>query len=433
MRLVFLGIVLHAFSVAAANNLMLLSIDNPPVIGFVAAIESALKQNPQLKQMQLHIDMACGETLAAMSSLVPRVSLRSSYVGFNHPLQIPAGDQASAGLFSSVPLLDAKAMMTVMARRQQIKAAEEKYRYERDMLIEDVGRLYIDAAIAKALADNAYEEAELYKAALSSTERKFAAKRLRAPEIHRARYMETKAYSDYVMKNQDYLLKMGELGQRMDRRESFLLGEVAIASPYDDKSDEVLFEMARKSADMTMIERNVDAARNFLTAEQFEWLPKINLTADAGWRFFPYKKSLAWPENNQFGVKIMLNIDVPLSFAMIGTHKIQRAKLSIEELNLRSKQYEKDLGIVGIKDQLKSLAIVKTMAEQSVAAASAVQESTRRLYEKSEASSYELVEANNNHFAAKNLLATTILKLEKAKLHFLTMIGKAGDVLVPTR
>jgi outer membrane protein TolC len=289
----------------------------------------------------------------------------------------------------------------------------------------------MDAAILKALSDNAREEKEVYQKQLANYERRAKLGAARNLDLRRAQYLVAKAESDYELKRQDFLRKMGELGNKIGTQDFFQLGSVSIESPHLNNDPMSLVAMARSTSDINVLTNEISSSQSAILAERLDFLPKFKLTLDSGWPFLTDKNPLV--DRGPFFVKMMFNVEIPLftGGSSLATLKSLHAQKSIKEFSLQSKLDEKRLSINGLLEQYKNLQQVKLSAQLAVEAAMLAKESADRMFEKNEATGLEITEAQTNHFTAKNLLATTSLRLEQAKLRLLFVIGRAKDLIEP--
>lgn len=428
--LMFSSVIFLPSVYANVNDNMLNFVAEPATIGFVEAMRLALEQNDRLKITEQGILIAEGDALSAASQLLPKISLKASHFTTSKDKTTNIDDNATASLSAIVPLLDGKALIDLKAKRELAASAREQYQSARDALLNEVGALYIEAAIARSSSDNAYEEQELYKQQLSIFERKSKVGAARSLDIRRAQYLVAKVYSDYILKRQDYLKKMGELGNKIGVNDFFLLGPVVIDSPHLKKTASELREIANSSADVKAINQEISAAQFAITGEKFDFVPKFNATVDAGWQV-PTAGNILMPDQRALFVKMMFNVELPLfsGGATWAAIKANTAKKTIQDVNLRSKLTDKYLGINALFEQLKGLEVAKANAELAVLAAALAKESAERMFDNNEATGLELVEANTNHFTAKNLLVSTTLRLEHAKLKLLFLIGRVKEIL----
>lgn len=409
------------------TDVMLAPTETPKTIGFREALSMALEKNSGLKKVAQGAVMAKSEAHIATSKLLPKVTANARQTVINKAND--RDESAHATLSLSVPLLDAKALMEMRSKRETLGSAKDKYQFEEDALINTVGNLYIEALIAQAIKDNAFEERDQYQKQLLMFEKKAAVQSARALDVTRARYLANKAHSDYLLKEQEFQKRLGELGQKIGMRELFLLSMVEIDSVYLAKNKEELQELALNAADISMAKRDVLAADYALVSEKFDFLPRVFASMDSGYQA-PYNNTTLGRDWT-FSTKLMINLELPLfsGGAGLAALKNKTAHKTVNELTLRQKTSEKILNINGLLLQINDLAVVKQSEELALLAATEAKASADRLFALNEITGLEFAEASTNLFSAKNNLAMTTLRLLQVKLRLLFVIGKAKEVL----
>lgn len=432
MRRLLLGVVsLMVLSQSLrAEGLMLHAVIEPARYSFTDALKIAFERNDELKRVDAQLRIANSEMLSSLSRLLPKLSTKLTYETPSRVPGSPGDGDASFGLSAQVSLLDAKSLVNVKAKREGALAAKDKLRHQRDVLIYEVGVLYVEAAIAQALTENALEEREVFQKQLAILDRKSLVGQARNLDIRRAQFLSAKAYSEYLLKRQDAQKKLGALGRKIGVTDYFLLSDLSIFSPHLSKDADTLREMAKTSAEIAMLNREYAAASYAKVSEGFDLLPRLNATFDCGWQT-PTLSNKIVDVSPQFGARTMLMLELPLFSGgnTLASVKIATARQSIASVNLETKLMEKTLGINSALTELNDLEVVTTNAQIALDAAVLAKESAQRLFDNNEATGLELVEANTNHFSAKNLLANSRLGLERVKLHVLFIIGAISDVI----
>lgn len=412
-------------------NLMLNQVTSPQVISFGEALRLALARNEGLKKAEQNVNSAQGTSLFSASKLLPNFSGKAFHVSGTEANA--STEHAFVGLNVNAPLFDARALFDLKSKREFYMSAKENYLKERDQLLHDVGALYIEAAIAQALSQNTNEEWEVAKKQQAILERKSKVGNARNLDVRRAQYLSAKAHSDYLMKRQEFHNKMGQLGIKIGVYDFFLLSNFVVSSSHLSKPAQELIDMARSSPDVTVLKKDISAADFAVISERFDFLPKVQASLDGGWSLPSVGNRIERP-TDPFGVKMMLNLELPLfsGGGSLAAIKTATAKRTIAELSLSVRLSEKTMGITSVLSELDDLAIMETNARIAVDAATLAKESADRLFDKNEATGLELTEANSNLFSAKNLFENTRLRLEHAKLRLLLLIGKIGDIMEQT-
>lgn len=411
----------------SALDLRLLPTENPLVIDVNDASQRALKHNIDLQIGKQHVVIAESETLLSTSKLLPKVTANGNYTATENDLNSVLQESASAQLKMSIPLLDAKGIVDIKAKREFAAAAKDRSAADEDAMINSVMSTYIDALIARGMMDNAVLEREQYKKEHSVYEQRARVGSARALDVTRAKYLVEKAHSEYLLKAQDFQKRMGELGKKIGVREFFRLSLFEITSPYLSKSRDELAEIASNATDLVAVRRELSASRFAVVSEKFDFFPRLFATVDSGWST-PYDRGIL--ATAPLSVKMMINLEIPLfsggaTFAAIQNRHASRV---INELTLSSKTTDKLLTINGLLEQIKDYVNVRTSSELALDAATKSQQSAERLYDKGEITGLELVEANTNLFNARNQMVIATLRLEQAKLKLLFTIGKAKEI-----
>jgi len=432
-RHVLIAIVLLWLSAASAgfsmgNDLKLYDVESPAVVTFKEALELGVQNNIKLKKENYGITIADSNAKMALGKLLPSLTLMGSYQVNNHFNALDDGTKAAISLRAT--LLDAKSILDLLAKKQLTEVAKENYVYEQDVLLKDVGELYIEAAIALATKDIAFEEAESLKKQIPMVKKRAVAGSARNFDVTMAEYRARKANADYVLKNQDFVAKMGALGNKIGMHKNFLLSIVGIESPHLKLEPSVLIAMANTATDVVKARTEVKAAEASLLAEKFDFFPRLKAEVVGGFPFL-FNDSGKFLRVGDFGATMMINLEFPLSSggSTLAAIKNKFAAKASCELSLLSKTTEKALSINSLKQQLVDFDIVKESANSALELAVLAKESVDRLFTASEATVRELMDASTNLFSAKNQLSTATLRLEQTKLRLLFEVGHIKDLL----
>lgn len=424
--LVMFARVMHA-DIAA---FMLNDVENPASISFFDALHRALERNDELKKAEADVRIAEGESLGTMSKLMPKLNSKLTYETPPRNPNDPFDGQSSLGLNAHVPLFDGKSLFETRAKRENFQAAKTRARATRDTLIYDVATLYIDAAIAQALMQNAQEEREVYQNQAAILERKSKVGNARNLDIRRAHYLAAKSHSEYLLKRHEFLKRLGALGKKIGVYEVFLLSNVNVDSPHVKKDAQTLRELAKSSPDILALEKEVSSASYAVISEGFDFVPKFFATFDGGWQK-AMSSHRVLDEKAGLMVKSILTVELPIfsGGATYAALKVNHARKTNAEINLRMKLVEKNLTINSALAELGDLDVVIASAQLALDAAQLAKESAQRMFDNNEATGLELVEANSNHLSAKNLLMNSLLGRERAKLQLLFTVGTIGEIV----
>jgi outer membrane protein TolC len=428
--LLYLAFMVSLSAFAEPGDFMLNVIPEPPVITFKGAALRALERSAPLKKVLEGVHIADSDSMLATSKIMPKISLRASQEAAHKIPSAGADESTRASLQLAVPLLDAKSLVEIKAKRELLASAKDKYEYEQNNLVHEVGLLYIEALIAQALRDNALEEHQLYQRQMSNLERQTKVHNVRQLTVHKVQYQAHKAYSDYVQKGIDFQKSLGELGRKIAMRELFVLASFEVNSPHLTKEHQDLVVMADSAPDYRIARKELAASEYSLLGERLDFLPKITTTLDGG-LLWPYQQGVVG--NTDLSVRMMLNLELPLfsGGATLAAIKNKTAQKTISELSLNGKPGEKILLVNGLKRQLIDLEAIKKSAELALTAATKAKDSAIRLFEAGEIadSGRDLIDAIANHASAKNQLIVATLKYEASKIKLMFVIGKAKELL----
>lgn len=392
------------------------------IVTFYEAIDLAKANSLDLKKSDENLNIKYSEFLLAQSPLLPKLFFNmSKALGFKEQ----NFDTDSLGLNLVVPFFDGKKLFEAKSKHELWLSSKDKNHFEIDSIINKVGMIYIDALHLEASKNIAKESYELNQQQLLVLEKKLEIGRARRLDLLRSQYLSNKAYSDYLLKDQSYQQKMAELKKQIFLSEDFSLKTVKIESPIFSKNEEELVALAKESKETQSLKKEVLALDQSILAEKLDFLPKLSITADMGLE--RHSPSLD-PKSN---VRMLLNFELPLfsgggSLAML---KNKHAQKAIAEINLQQKEQDNNFAIPLMLEEMKRLEVIKNNAEEGLKAATQARESAERMFKESEATSLEMVEANNNLFNAKSLLATTNIDIERLKLKLLFAVGKLSEIL----
>lgn len=417
---------ISSFLSAQTMDLKLLPTTNAIVIDVHEAVKRALSNNTDVALSEQRIQLAKSDTWLSASKLLPKISAQGNFLATHSDSVL--SEKSQALLKVSLPLLDAKGLMDVRAKREHEKAALHRHAATNNEITGKVVNAYIEALIARGVMDNAELAKKTYQEELARAKRRLRVGVLRALDVTRAEYLAEKATSDYVLSVQDYNARLGELGKLMGEKESFSLAMVSFTSPYLDKSTNELMAIAEGSADLAAARRDVFAAEYETVSERLDFIPKLFASMD-GSKTFPYENRVV-SSPSTYAVNTMVNVEIPLftGGARMAAIKSRRAQEAISTINLRAKEQEKLLLINGLRSQIEDFKMVKQSAELALSSATKTQQSAERLFAIGEITGLEMSEANANLFNARNEMVKTELRLEQAKLKLLVAIGKVSEL-----
>lgn len=385
-----------------AKEYLLTPSSQPPLISLPEAISLATKNNLALKKINNLSHIAEAKVWQDLSGTLPELSLSAS------------------GLNLSAPLFNLKAFIALQASRASAEAARLKLNYESQQLAFNVANLYLEALIAQVIKTIADSERELYKKQLDLITKKSLLGMARTLDIDRADYLYHKSHSEVIIKERDYQRKLGELGESLNRRESFSLTMLRLNSSYLERTPEELIELAQTNNEARSLNKELRAQHLLLVGESLDFLPKISVSFES-----PYLKTDLKPHN-----QLMFKLDIPLftGFSTWGALKSRQALTSSAELALQQNYLDRHLSIYGLLDQITTYQSIEKSSELALVAAKKAAASAERLFSLGHASALELVEANNNLINAQNELSSAQLKLIQNQIHILFLIGKIAEV-----
>jgi outer membrane protein TolC len=389
---------------------------HPELITLQRAFILAQEHNFEFKRVQARLIQAQSKVWLQTSHLLPSLSF-----GINRDLRAPESTKAS--LVFTLPLFDSKNILSSKAEHELLKAERLNSYYAHEKLIYEVAYLYSEALIARSARDLAQEEQEKFLKYQQLIARKIKIGSARALDLTSAHYQSNKSASDFYIKEREYQNSLAKLGAHCGLNETFDLALFSIKSPTLALPADILVSMAQKTSEITALEKELSASRYNLASEASSFLPTLKASADNNW---------TWTSKNRdFSNQIMLNLEFALfnggsTIAQIRHH---RAEITINKLNLREKETQKYLSVLGNLDRIIMLKKSQASSELALLAAQQAADSTERLFAQGALTTLDLKDASLQLFSAKSDFAEATLNLIQSQLSLLLLVGKMSDLI----
>jgi outer membrane protein TolC len=396
--------------------------EEPVTLSFQEVLKLAKANNLDLLKSEQGALVKSGDYFVAQSALFPKISFNlSNSFGY----QARDFDHNSMGLNLYIPLFDGKKLLDAKASFEENRAAKERHLYATESMISKLGELYINVLQLEASKNIAKEEWEQNQQQLRVLQNKLEVGRARKLDILRTQYLVSKAQSDYLLKEQELFKKMGELGQEIGQKGPFSLEMVEIDSVHLKKGQGELLAMAEVNQETLAIQRELKSLDLSLTGEMLDFLPKLSMTADAGFR----DQNIFLKEHA--GFRVMFNLELPIfsGGSSFGHIRSKHAQKVMGEITVRKTSAQNALTIEGIVKDLENQNQVNDSLSQALAAALEAKNSAERMFKENQATSLEMTEANTNLSNAKTESINAKLKFELLKLKLLVTISKAHELL----
>ncbi len=212
-------------------TLMLNESSAPKTLSLIEAMNLAVRQSDSIKKKQAEVRIAEAEASISTSKLLPRVSAKLAHETPPSSADISNDGQVNVGANTTIPLLDVKAIVESKAKRANVAAAKIKLLQEMNQVGYEAASLYIDAAIAQSIADNAQDEQTYSLKQTAAFERKFKAGAARKIDLRRMQYLSAKAQTEVFVKRREFWQALGDLGSKIGVHEQFLLGDEICSHP----------------------------------------------------------------------------------------------------------------------------------------------------------------------------------------------------------
>jgi len=382
------------------------------------AVNLAQVSNFEFQRVQARLIQAQSKVWLQTSQLLPSLSFGAHRELKQEP------HTTKANFMLSVPLVDTKNILASKASYESLKAARLNSYFAREKLIYHVAYLYAEALKAQAERDLAKEEQEKFLKYEQMIERKVKIGSARSLDLTSAMYQSNKAASDFLLKERDYQNNLAKLGSFIGLTETFEITMFEVHSQSLALSSELLVNLAQKTTEIGAIKRELASSKYNLTSESFSFLPTLKASTEPTW---------SWSsEGRNFSNQIMLNLEFALfnGGASIAHMRHHRAEITINELNLREKEREKHLSVLGSLDRITTLKKSKASSELALIAAQQAADSAERLYAQGALTTLDLKDASFQLFSAKRDLFEATLNLIQSQLSLLLLVGKMGDLVV---
>jgi len=427
IALIAASFVLSVSSYSQIVDLKLLPTEEPITITFQDALRLGIEQNTDLKQTRYGIALAESDAQLAAAKWLPSASLSLSHNIDAKKNSTEEPETSKAGITVKAQLFDAKLLVELKAKQQLTAAARQKYLYEQDVLLRDVGLAYIEAFMAEATKEIAFEEQEQYRLQIIDVKKKVEVDTARPFEITQAEYRSRKAHADYLLRNQDFSGRMGELGQKIGVQQFFLLSNIEISSVYLDEDASRIVGLATNGLDIRVARAELKASSFSLLAEKLDFLPKLSVEFTSAVRLGS-SAAVSTP-TTPWNHTAMFVLDLPFGGSTFAMIKNKQANYAIKEIAVQAKTKEKPLIVESLKQQIKDSEVVEASADLALESATLAKKDADKLSELNEITSVEHQRAISDLFSAKYQAVNAHLKREQAKLKYLFEIGKIRELL----
>lgn len=389
---------------------------HPQLITLERAINLAQESNFEYKRVQARLLKAQSKVWLKTSELLPTLS-------FQVHRDLKESNSTKAGFMLSVPLVDAKNILSSKAEYEALQAERLNSYFAFEKLIYQVAYLYSEALLAQSARDLAQEEQEKFLKNQQMIERKVKLGSARSLDLTSAIYQSNKSASDFYIKEREYQNSLAKLGAYLGLSETFNLVLFNITSPTLSLPSDTLVSMAQKTSEIVALKKELTSSKYNLASAASAFLPTLKASADNYW---------SWTSKGRdFSNQIMLTLELGLfnggsTFAHIKQH---RAEITINELNLREREAEKYLSVLGSLDRIATLKKSRASSELALMAAQQASDSAHRLYSQGAITNLDLKDANLQLFSAKSDLFEATLNLVQSQLSLLLLVGKMSDLV----
>jgi outer membrane protein TolC len=416
MKYIIFFIVIFS-SLAESNQYKLKHVEEKKVITLVEAINKAKSRNINFKKSGLEYIQAHSKTWLKTSRLFPNLSLVSNFhLG-------EASDPNRAALILNIPVVDLKALMLSKAGYEELKAAKLYLEHDYDYLVHEISIFYIKALKSQLIKKLAKEENDKFNNYYTRIQRLAKSGSIRALDETKASYQSHKSSSDYYLKERDYQNDVAKLGLEIGEHEDFDVALFVINSPTLNLAPEILTAMARSTAEIKALQKNISSSHYALLSETMAFVPTLRASAEGGYDLGHGQR--------KFSSEIMLKLELPVfsGGSSLAQLKNLRAQRSINELNLRQKEEKKVVSVAGSLEQIRALTRANQSSVLALQSAKFATQSTERLFAQQLMTTEDYIDANLQLFSAQNDLIESELELVKNQLELLFIVGKIQEII----
>lgn len=372
------------------------------------------RQDNQYNALQLEYAQARHNLLPYVSGSVGQSWVFGRSIGADNISHTQNSSQTSFNLSANLTLFDGLRMKFRIdeARAAMQASAQDVKTLEADITM-NISAMFLQVLLNKELLLVAQNRLEDTRRKVEKTEALIAAERMAQGEIYTLRAQQGKEELACTQAENDLRLSLLDLAQAMELED---FASFDIIQPSSDKlegrllpdKDEIYTLALQNRPELKSAQLTLQANQSALKAAKAAYSPTIAAGANLGTGYY----NMNGAENDKFGKQlgdnlstaVGLTLNVPLFTQMQTTNGVRRAKLNIQDSQLRLEQVKKELR-KNIDQAYYNALAAQTKQISAQKALQAAEEALRyaeQKYESGRASVYELYEAKNTYIQAQS-------------------------------